>query len=184
LVATTRPALALIEVCPCNERGETLMLLRDTIPVSSPLRSVPIKTLAIIFATTLGRDEPGAALIEVLLPYNVHGETLTLGAVTIPASSPQKRNAAESPRDGPSLGYNSQYRRSSAPAMMAREPFPTTTASSEGGRSSWALAATPFGSFINKTISDKQMDVLIVLGALIALLAISGIVVWIYASRT
>jgi hypothetical protein len=35
-----------------------------------------------------------------------------------------------------------------------------------------------------KLISDEQMDVLIVLGALIALLAISAIVVWIYASRT
>ena len=48
------------------------------------LRSAPIKSLAIIFATTLGRDEPGAALIEVLLPYNVRGETLALRPVTIP----------------------------------------------------------------------------------------------------
>ena len=35
-----------------------------------------------------------------------------------------------------------------------------------------------------KLISDEQMDVLIVLGALIALLAISAIVVWVYANRT
>jgi hypothetical protein len=35
--------------------------------------------------------------------------------------------------------------------MRACEPFPTTTASSEGGRSSWALAATSFGSFTNET---------------------------------
>ena len=35
-----------------------------------------------------------------------------------------------------------------------------------------------------KLISDEQMDVLVALGALIALLVISAIVVWIYASRT
>ena len=79
------------------------------------------------YATTLGRDEPGAALIEVLLPYNVRGETLTLGAVTIPASSPLRsqpmrtykmKTAAES-RPAWEHGHgdnlprgNSQYRRS------------------------------------------------------------------------
>jgi hypothetical protein len=35
-----------------------------------------------------------------------------------------------------------------------------------------------------KPISDEQMEVRIVLGALIALLVVSAIVVWIYASRT
>ena len=46
----------------------------------------------------------------------------------------------------------------------------------------WALAATPFGSFTNETYFGRT--VLIVLDALIVLLAISAIVVWIYASRT
>jgi hypothetical protein len=36
--------------------------------------------------------------------------------------------------------------------MMAREPVSTTTAPRpKAGRSSWALAATPFGSFTNET---------------------------------
>jgi hypothetical protein len=69
--------------------------------------------------------------------------------------------------------------------MMAREPFPTTTASSEGGSLFFGLLLRPPSALSQtKLISDEQMDVLIVLGALIALLVISAIVVWIYASRT
>ena len=47
-----------------------------------------------------------------------------------------------------------------------------------------ALPRTPSAPSQTKLISDEQLDVLIVLGALIALLVISAIVVWIYGSRT
>jgi hypothetical protein len=69
--------------------------------------------------------------------------------------------------------------------MMAREPFPTTTASSEGGSSSFGSCCDPPSALSqSKLISDEQMEVRIALGALIALLVISAIVVWIYTSRT
>ena len=44
---------------------------------------------------------------------------------------------------------------------------------------SGVLAATPFGSS-NEVISDEQMDALTTLGVLIAVFAVSAIVVWIY----
>ena len=68
------------------------------------------------FATTLGRDETGATLIEVLLPHNVRGETLTLRALTIPASSPLHTNetAAESTR------WPSSFARTYASSMRLR----------------------------------------------------------------
>jgi hypothetical protein len=69
--------------------------------------------------------------------------------------------------------------------MMAREPFPTTTASSEGGSLFLGLLLRPPSALSRtKLISDEQMEVRIALGALIALLVISAIVVWIYTSRT
>ena len=133
----------------------------------------------------MGRDEPGAAPIEVLLHYNVRGETLTLGAVTIPVSSPQKRNAAvylRRPKPwvqftvSPIVGSGDE---------MAREPFPTTDGLVPKAVALVGLLLRPPSALSQtKLISDQQMDVLIVLGALIALLAMSEIVVWIYASRT
>jgi hypothetical protein len=71
--------------------------------------------------------------------------------------------------------------------MMARERrfhHDATTASSEGG--SLFLGGDPLRLLFHKRklISDEQMEVRIALGALIALLVISAIVVWIYASRT
>jgi|HubBroStandDraft_6_1064221.scaffolds.fasta_scaffold2092012_1 uncharacterized membrane protein YhhN len=69
--------------------------------------------------------------------------------------------------------------------MMARERrfhHDATTASSEGG--SLFLGGDPLLFHKRKLISDEQMEVRIALGALIALLVISAIVVWIYASRT
>ena len=90
---------------PLNERGET----RVPVPVSSLPTQRPIKTLAIIFGTTLSRDEPGAVLIEVLLPYSVRGETLTPAARHDPGfAAPTQRPNENAPRQrsdaGASLG--------------------------------------------------------------------------------
>ena len=68
---------------------------------------------------------------------------------------------------------------------MAREPSARYGRfRPEGGSLFLGLLLRPPSALSQtKLISDEQMDVLVVLGMLIALLAISGIVVWIYASE-
>jgi len=62
--------------------------------------------------------------------------------------------------------------------MAARQLVPV--GSSEGGRSK----RPAFGAFTNEPIADEQMDALTTLGVLIAVFAVSAIVVWIYTTRT
>ena len=47
-----------------------------------------------------------------------------------------------------------------------------------------AAESPPFGPFTNETYFGRQMDALTTLGVLIAVFAVSAVVVWIYASRT